>query len=96
MILVDVLNAVQDAYDPAGLTRLADYATPSGNGVNARPPSGDTLALFLANELADCRDDEGSEINLDEAVGAVRTAITELERVIAALDQLRDRRDTDG
>lgn len=95
MILVDVLNAVQDAYDPAGLTRLADYATSAGNGVSDRPPSGDTLALFLVSELDDCRDDDGG-IDLDDAVDAVRTAITELERVIAALDQLRDRRDTDG
>jgi hypothetical protein len=98
--LYQLLVELQPAYDKGEFTRLHDYLRPDGALVEP-PPSGDTLALFVARELRDVTLDgepvpvppaPARDLTRDEALEietALQTAALQLMRLSSKVARLR-------
>lgn len=82
MTFPELIHMLDGAYDPSGDVLLSDYLNPEG-GINTHAGSrGDTLALFVVQELRDTFDPSATDIaQLRTADDAMDDAIQELVRL---------------
>ena len=89
-----VVEAIDPAYARDEMDRgfLLSYLTDDGRLVHDAGVLGDTLALFILREIKDMAWDKGMFTweELNEAVHALDTAVTQLVNVRNVLDNLAD------
>jgi hypothetical protein len=79
MLLKDLIEVADTGYDQEGLV-TAYYETPAGN-------FGDGLAKFIADELTDTYDSDGSDPEiLETAIDVMQSAYDQLGDVVRALE----------
>lgn len=85
MTVIELAQRIDSAYDPTGETLISDYFGKDGR-VREDHPAGDTLAEFIARELADTYDATATtEEQLETARDVMADAAEELNRVVDAL-----------
>ena len=86
MTLNNLIRTAASGYPDAQVLTYWDFA---GKQPRANPDGGDTLAHFVALELAETFDDEAATSDqAAEAVRALNRAVQDLQSVINAIEQM--------
>lgn len=93
MKLIELIRAADKGYQKAMANlgpSLLDYVDEDGQPI-ANPPTGDTLARFIVNELCETYEpDAPNEDQITEAVRVMKDARRDLDYTIDALEDLED------